>query len=155
LARRRTGIVYNEQTDLDGAAIFRQACRGGLEGIVLSGRSQNSNRGGAGQHVAQKPDALSPQLSKNAVRTRNVAAWASEIDAWRDRGTDNRNRLGDSLNCPHHRSAEADRGNNGCLTSAVARSGPGSVKLRDDSDFPQLVRVRQPSPPMDADGIVD
>jgi ATP-dependent DNA ligase len=34
LARRRVGIVLSEHTDDDGATIFRQACRMGLEGIV-------------------------------------------------------------------------------------------------------------------------
>jgi bifunctional non-homologous end joining protein LigD len=34
LARRRTGIVLSEHTADDGATIFREACRMGLEGIV-------------------------------------------------------------------------------------------------------------------------
>jgi bifunctional non-homologous end joining protein LigD len=34
LARRRVGIVLSEHTAGDGATIFRQACRMGLEGIV-------------------------------------------------------------------------------------------------------------------------
>jgi bifunctional non-homologous end joining protein LigD len=34
LARRRIGIVLSEHTAEDGATIFRQACRMGLEGIV-------------------------------------------------------------------------------------------------------------------------
>jgi bifunctional non-homologous end joining protein LigD len=34
LARRRVGIVLSEHTADDGATIFRQACRMGLEGIV-------------------------------------------------------------------------------------------------------------------------
>jgi bifunctional non-homologous end joining protein LigD len=34
LARRRVGIVLSEHTADDGAIIFRQACRLGLEGIV-------------------------------------------------------------------------------------------------------------------------
>jgi bifunctional non-homologous end joining protein LigD len=34
LGRRRLGIVLSVHTDDDGAAIFRQACRMGLEGIV-------------------------------------------------------------------------------------------------------------------------
>jgi bifunctional non-homologous end joining protein LigD len=35
LARRAsTGIVFNEQTDEDGALLFRHACKLGLEGIV-------------------------------------------------------------------------------------------------------------------------
>jgi ATP-dependent DNA ligase len=34
LARRRIGIVLSEHTADDGATIFRQACRMGLEGIV-------------------------------------------------------------------------------------------------------------------------
>jgi hypothetical protein len=32
--RRRVGIVLNEHTDDDGAPVFQQACRMGLEGIV-------------------------------------------------------------------------------------------------------------------------
>jgi bifunctional non-homologous end joining protein LigD len=34
LGKRRIGIVISEHTDEDGALIFRQACRIGLEGIV-------------------------------------------------------------------------------------------------------------------------
>ena len=34
LGRRRVGIVLSEHTADDGATIFRQACRMGLEGIV-------------------------------------------------------------------------------------------------------------------------
>jgi bifunctional non-homologous end joining protein LigD len=34
LGRRRVGIVLSEHTDDDGALVFRQACRMGLEGIV-------------------------------------------------------------------------------------------------------------------------
>jgi ATP-dependent DNA ligase len=34
LARRRVGIVLSTHTAEDGAAIFQQACRMGLEGIV-------------------------------------------------------------------------------------------------------------------------
>jgi bifunctional non-homologous end joining protein LigD len=34
LARSRTGIVFNDHTDQDGATVFEHACRVGLEGIV-------------------------------------------------------------------------------------------------------------------------
>jgi ATP-dependent DNA ligase len=34
LARSRTGIVFNEHTDLVGAVVFLHACKMGLEGIV-------------------------------------------------------------------------------------------------------------------------
>jgi hypothetical protein len=34
LSGRRLGIVLSDHTDEDGAAIFQQACRMGLEGIV-------------------------------------------------------------------------------------------------------------------------
>jgi bifunctional non-homologous end joining protein LigD len=34
LSGRRLGIVLSDHTDEDGATIFRQACRMGLEGIV-------------------------------------------------------------------------------------------------------------------------
>jgi bifunctional non-homologous end joining protein LigD len=34
LGGRRLGIVLSDHTDEDGATIFRQACRMGLEGIV-------------------------------------------------------------------------------------------------------------------------
>jgi bifunctional non-homologous end joining protein LigD len=34
LVRSCSGIVFNDHTDEDGAAIFLQACRMGLEGIV-------------------------------------------------------------------------------------------------------------------------
>jgi ATP-dependent DNA ligase len=33
-AERRIGIVLSEHTDEDGATIFQQACKMGLEGIV-------------------------------------------------------------------------------------------------------------------------
>jgi bifunctional non-homologous end joining protein LigD len=34
LSRSRTGIVFNEHTDQDGATVFQHACKLGLEGIV-------------------------------------------------------------------------------------------------------------------------
>jgi ATP dependent DNA ligase-like protein len=34
LAREPLGIAYNDHTDKDGAAVFQQACKMGLEGIV-------------------------------------------------------------------------------------------------------------------------
>jgi bifunctional non-homologous end joining protein LigD len=34
LSRSRTGIVFNEHTDQDGAAVLQHACKMGLEGIV-------------------------------------------------------------------------------------------------------------------------
>jgi bifunctional non-homologous end joining protein LigD len=34
VGKRRLGIVLSEHTDEDGATIFRQACKMGLEGIV-------------------------------------------------------------------------------------------------------------------------
>jgi bifunctional non-homologous end joining protein LigD len=34
LARSRSGIVFNEHTDEDGATVFEHACRMGLEGII-------------------------------------------------------------------------------------------------------------------------
>jgi bifunctional non-homologous end joining protein LigD len=34
LGERRVGIVLSEHTDEDGALVFQQACRMGLEGIV-------------------------------------------------------------------------------------------------------------------------
>jgi bifunctional non-homologous end joining protein LigD len=34
LSRSRVGIVFNEHTDQDGAAVFQHACKMGLEGIV-------------------------------------------------------------------------------------------------------------------------
>jgi bifunctional non-homologous end joining protein LigD len=37
LGGRRLGIVLSDHTDDDGATIFRQVCRMGLEGIVSSG----------------------------------------------------------------------------------------------------------------------
>jgi bifunctional non-homologous end joining protein LigD len=39
LGKRRLGIVLSEHTANDGATIFRQACRMGLEGIVSKRRS--------------------------------------------------------------------------------------------------------------------
>jgi bifunctional non-homologous end joining protein LigD len=34
LVRSRSGIVFNDHTDDDGAAVFQHACKMGLEGIV-------------------------------------------------------------------------------------------------------------------------
>ena len=34
LSRSRTGIVFNEHADQDGATVFQHACKLGLEGIV-------------------------------------------------------------------------------------------------------------------------
>jgi bifunctional non-homologous end joining protein LigD len=34
LSKRRIGIVLRQHTDEDGALVFQQACRRGLEGIV-------------------------------------------------------------------------------------------------------------------------
>jgi hypothetical protein len=79
----------------------------------------------------QKPDALSPQIAKNSVYTCNVAAWTPENDVWQDRGTDNRKRRGDSLNCLHHQSGAADRGKNGYLPAdEVGRQSRQSIVLR-------------------------
>jgi bifunctional non-homologous end joining protein LigD len=55
VGKRRIGIVISEHTDEDGAAIFLQACKLGLEGIVSkrlsapyrSGRSRDWIRGQA------------------------------------------------------------------------------------------------------------
>jgi hypothetical protein len=38
VGKRRIGIVLCERTDEDGARIFLQACRMGLEGIIVSKR---------------------------------------------------------------------------------------------------------------------
>jgi bifunctional non-homologous end joining protein LigD len=38
LARRRSGIVYNEHLDGEGATIFAHACKLGMEGIVSKRR---------------------------------------------------------------------------------------------------------------------
>jgi ATP-dependent DNA ligase len=45
VGKRRIGIVLSEHTEEDGAAIFQQACRMGLEGIV-SKRLNASYRSG-------------------------------------------------------------------------------------------------------------
>jgi ATP-dependent DNA ligase len=37
VGKRRLGIVLSEHTDEDGAAIFLQACKMGLDGIVSKG----------------------------------------------------------------------------------------------------------------------
>jgi hypothetical protein len=90
-----------------------------------------SNRGCAGQQVVQKSEALSPKVAKNGVYTGNDAAWAIESDVPRDRSTDNRNRRGDTLNCPLDQSGGASRGNNGYLTAdEVGRKSRQSIVLR-------------------------
>jgi bifunctional non-homologous end joining protein LigD len=38
LNRRKSGIVYNEHIEGDGATIFQHACRMGLEGVVSKRR---------------------------------------------------------------------------------------------------------------------
>jgi ATP-dependent DNA ligase len=54
LARRRVGIVLSEHTDDDGATIFRQACRMGLEGIV-SKRLSAPRRSGPSRAQGEEP----------------------------------------------------------------------------------------------------
>jgi len=45
LGRRKSGIVYNEHLDSDGAVIFAHACKFGIEGTV-SKRSDFAYRSG-------------------------------------------------------------------------------------------------------------
>ena len=75
----------------------------------------------------QKAEALSPQIAKNGVYTGNVAAWAPESGGgWRDGGTDNRKRRGDSSNRPHHQYGGAGRSDNGYLPANEVGSEAGS-----------------------------
>ena len=55
LGRRRLGIVLSEHTDDDGATIFLQACRMGLEGIVSKRLSAPYRRAVAGLAQGQEP----------------------------------------------------------------------------------------------------
>jgi bifunctional non-homologous end joining protein LigD len=56
LGKRRIGIVMSAHTDEDGATIFQQACRMGLEGIV-SKRLSAPYRSGASHWIKVKnPD---------------------------------------------------------------------------------------------------
>jgi bifunctional non-homologous end joining protein LigD len=54
LARRKSGIVYNEHLDGDGAAIFQHACKLGLEGVVSKRRDLPYRSGRAKSWVKVK-----------------------------------------------------------------------------------------------------
>jgi ATP-dependent DNA ligase len=47
LKNRKSGIIYNEHLDGDGAVIFRHACKMGLEGIVSKRRDMAYRSGRA------------------------------------------------------------------------------------------------------------
>src|SRR5580704_14203908 len=55
LGRRRVGIILSEHTDADGAAVFQQACKLGLEGIVSKRMSAPCRSGIAGLDQDQEP----------------------------------------------------------------------------------------------------
>jgi ATP-dependent DNA ligase len=65
LGKRRIGIVISQHTDEDGALIFRQACRIGLEGIV-SKRLSAPYRSGPSRDWIKVKNPDSPAM----VRTR-------------------------------------------------------------------------------------
>jgi bifunctional non-homologous end joining protein LigD len=61
LSRSRTGIVFNEHTDQDGATIFQHACKMGLEGIV-SKRLSAPYRSGASRDWIKVKNPDSPAM---------------------------------------------------------------------------------------------
>jgi len=60
LGGRRLGIVLSDHTDEDGATIFRQACRMGLEGILskrltrLTGRARRGTGSRSRTRIARR-----------------------------------------------------------------------------------------------------
>jgi bifunctional non-homologous end joining protein LigD len=60
LGRRRLGIVLSEHTNDDGATIFQQACKLGLEGIVSK----------------RKDHATGPASRRTGLRARTLTRWA-------------------------------------------------------------------------------
>jgi len=69
VGRRRLGIVLSEHTDEDGATIFQQACKMGLEGIV-SKRLSAPHRSGPSRDWIKVKNPDSPAM----VRARE-AEW--------------------------------------------------------------------------------
>jgi bifunctional non-homologous end joining protein LigD len=69
LARRRTGIVYNDHTDLDGHMVFAEACRMGLEGIVSKRLSAPYRSGRSGDWIKVKNPGSPGDRSVAASRT--------------------------------------------------------------------------------------
>jgi ATP-dependent DNA ligase len=64
LARARAGLVLNEHLGADGAAVFAQACRMGLEGIVSKRLDAPYRSGRAGDWIKTKnPD--SPAMQRH------------------------------------------------------------------------------------------
>jgi bifunctional non-homologous end joining protein LigD len=63
LARKPTGIVFNEHTDEDGATVFRHACATGLEGIV-SKRLTASYRSGSSRDWIKVKNPDSPAMRR-------------------------------------------------------------------------------------------
>jgi bifunctional non-homologous end joining protein LigD len=67
LARRRVGIVLSPHTDDDGALVFRQACRMGLEGIVSKRLSAPYRSGPSRDWIKVKnPDSPAMMRAKEA-----------------------------------------------------------------------------------------
>ena len=64
LTRRRIGIVLSDHTDGDGATIFRQACKLGLEGIV-SKRLNAPYRSGRSEDWIKVKDPDSPAMVRH------------------------------------------------------------------------------------------
>src|SRR5271165_5728780 len=61
LGKRRIGIVFSQHTDEDGATVFQQACRMGLEGIV-SKRLSASYRSGPSRDWLKVKNPDSPAM---------------------------------------------------------------------------------------------
>jgi bifunctional non-homologous end joining protein LigD len=56
--KRRIGIVLSQHTNEDGAAIFQQACKLGLEGIVSKRLSAPYRSGRSRDWIKKNPDSL-------------------------------------------------------------------------------------------------
>jgi ATP dependent DNA ligase domain len=63
LARKPAGIVFNEHTEEDGAAVFRHACKLGFEGIV-SKRLNAAYRSGPSRDWLKVKNPESPAMRR-------------------------------------------------------------------------------------------
>jgi ATP-dependent DNA ligase len=65
LGRKSSGIVFNDHTDEEGAAVFRHACKLGLEGSVSKRLGAPYRSGRSADWIKVKnPD--SPELARHS-----------------------------------------------------------------------------------------
>jgi bifunctional non-homologous end joining protein LigD len=87
VGRRRIGIALSEHTDDDGALVFAQACRMGLEGIV-SKRLASPYRSGPSRDWLKVKNPDSPAM----IRARNVKWCSGPGHVGQDRASQRRRR---------------------------------------------------------------